>query len=892
MRHTDGHARDVFAHLRGPLEPAAAFAIWAICAMLVALGSAGPARAQTYRDAAHAPDGVISLPHELTPEELLILDEIGAGHRTTPPPTSQPVRGAAEFDRMQGVLIRYPLGISTAIVREMAEDVTVYCIVTASQQQQAYNTFQAAGVNMSHVVFFNANSDSYWTRDYGPWFIYENDHDCGIIDTIYNRPRPNDDAIPTLFANFLGIPAYGPDLIHTGGNWMSDGHGIASSTTLVWEENPTKTPAQINQIVHDYKGIHTYHVVPDPNNTYIDHIDCWGKFLAVDKVLIRSVPISHPQYDEIEETAAYYAAQVSSYGWPFQVYRVYTPNNEPYTNSLILNNKVLVPIMGGSWDSAALASYQAALPGYEVLGFTGSWESTDALHCRAKGVADLELLYVYSIPLRDTPVTTQPYRVAAEIIDHSETGLIANQLRVYWRPGTSGAFSSQVMTSIAGSDSFYTYIPAQSLGTTVQYYVQAADNSGRVETYPLVGAAGPFTFHVEPDNTPPVITGTTDLRSTDDTVGPYVVQTTVTDNTSISQVELLYRLNGGPFTALPMARGGRGLYAAGIPGQPHQTVVEYYVRATDIASNQTVDPPGAPAMLYVFMVAPEVNILLATMESGSSWTHGPVTGGFSDQWHLSTQRNHTPGGAQSWKCGATGAGSYAARLDAGLVTESFELGIDTELTYWQWIAAETSGSYPGYAYDGGLVEINAGGGWQQITPAGGYPYRIRNTSGTGPFPTETRVFSGSQTWHQVTFDLGAYEGATAQVRFRFGSDSTTGLEGWYVDDVSVDGFFINWTSVAEGEPATRVILAAAGASLARGAATLTFTLGAEAAASLQLFDAQGRLVRTLLDRPLAPGAYAVDWDHTTSAGLRAGPGVYFYRLQAGAETVTRRIVLF
>ena len=41
------------------------------------------------------------------------------------------------------------------------------------------------------------------------------------------------------------------------------------------------------------------------------------------------------------------------------------------------------------------------MPGYEVLGFTGSWESTDALHCRAMGVGDRGMLYVWSVPLQD-----------------------------------------------------------------------------------------------------------------------------------------------------------------------------------------------------------------------------------------------------------------------------------------------------------------------------------------------------------------------------------------------------------------------------------------------------------------------------------------------------------
>jgi hypothetical protein len=276
---------------------------------------------------------------------------------------------------------------------------------------------------------------------------------------------------------------------------MADGRTVAASTTLVWTENPSKTHAQIAQMAHDYKGVETYHVVPDVNGEYIQHIDCWGKFLAPDKILIRSVPNTHSQYDEIEAAVDYWEQQTSAYGWPFHVYRVYTPNNQPYTNSLILNRKILVPITGSAWDDDAILSYQQAMPGYEVLGFTGSWQSTDALHCRAKGVGDPGLLYVWSVPLQDVTVPLTEYPVEAQIIDYSQTGLVADQLRVYWRPGTSGAFDYEVMTP-SGTDLYAAAIPAQPMGTTVQYYVHAADNSGRQEDYPIVGAAGPFAFQV------------------------------------------------------------------------------------------------------------------------------------------------------------------------------------------------------------------------------------------------------------------------------------------------------------------------------------------------------------------------------------------------------------
>ena len=122
---------------------------------------------------------------------------------------------------------------------------------------------------------------------------------------------------------------------------------------------------------------------------------------------------------KISFSSAYYASQTCSYGTPFQVFRVYTPNDQPYTNSIILNKKVIVPITGSSWDDDALQSYEDAMPGYEVVGMTGSWESTDALHCRAKGIADVSMLHIHHLPiLGDQPVQTN-YQIQAELTAHS-----------------------------------------------------------------------------------------------------------------------------------------------------------------------------------------------------------------------------------------------------------------------------------------------------------------------------------------------------------------------------------------------------------------------------------------------------------------------------------------
>ena len=408
------------------------------------------------------------------------------GNRTDPPPT--PIRNIAEFERMQGVVIRYPLGITTSLVREMAEDVMVYCLVSSGSQNSAYNSFNNAGVNMDNVEFITGSTDSYWTRDYGPWWVVDGDNNVSVVDHTYNRPRPNDNQAPLKLSNHLNTPYFDSDFITAGGNYMTDGLGVGASSDLVYDENDNLTVSQLHDLMEEYYGVTTYHGLPDPNNTYIDHIDCWGKFLSPNKVLIRSVQTSHAQYDEIEETAAFFENSLTSYGVPWEVFRVYTPNNQPYTNSTILNEKVLVPITNSSWDDEALAVYEEALPGYEILPFTGSWQSTDALHCRTKGVPDLEMLQIFHNPIDDVYYPTGNYVVSAEIIDLSQTGIISAETNLYWKNDNMADYEMVPLVNGGFNPNIYeAEIPISPLETNIQYYISSADNSGRVETLPLAG---------------------------------------------------------------------------------------------------------------------------------------------------------------------------------------------------------------------------------------------------------------------------------------------------------------------------------------------------------------------------------------------------------------------
>ena len=443
--------------------------------------------------------------HYLSEEEMYDTSR-GMNFVETDPPTGEP-RFVAEFEPMQGVMIRYPLGIPTSLVAQLSNNCRVYCIVSNSQQNQANNSFQNAGVNMSNVTFVNAQTDSYWVRDYGPWYIFE-DRNPAIVDNIYNRPRPNDDNISGVFANFWSIPMYGMNLQHTGGNMMEDGRGHGVSDDLVLQENGNNE-TNVRNKMRDYLGIDPYHITIDPQGDYIAHVDCWGKYLAPDKILIAQLPQSNPRYQYYEQVAEYFETTNCCWGYPYRVYRVQEPGGytlAPYTNSLILNKTVYVPLgSNNNYNQQALAVYQEAMPGYEIVGVNGGsagWENTDALHCRTRGVMDFHMLFVDH---RDVLFGEQAWQdsiaVTSKFIAYSGANLKQDSLLVYYSID-GGAYQVSHMTATGNPDEYVGYIKGYQGESEIDYYVFGADESGHRYTQPVFADLDPHHFTMEAHEPP------------------------------------------------------------------------------------------------------------------------------------------------------------------------------------------------------------------------------------------------------------------------------------------------------------------------------------------------------------------------------------------------------
>ena len=72
---------------------------------------------------------------------------------------------------------------------------------------------------------------------------------------------------------------------------------------------------------------------------------------------------------------------------------------------------------------------------------------------------------------------------------------------------------------------------------------------------------------------------------------------------------------------------------------------------------------------------------------------------------------------------------------------------------------------------------------------------------------------------------------------------------------------------------------------------IPYQLATDGYVRLEVFNLLGQQVATLVDGEQLAGAYAVPWDARDAAGHGVAAGVYIYRLTAGGERATRRMVL-
>ncbi len=73
--------------------------------------------------------------------------------------------------------------------------------------------------------------------------------------------------------------------------------------------------------------------------------------------------------------------------------------------------------------------------------------------------------------------------------------------------------------------------------------------------------------------------------------------------------------------------------------------------------------------------------------------------------------------------------------------------------------------------------------------------------------------------------------------------------------------------------------------------TITFSISKTSAVVLTIYDSTGQEIRQLRNSTFAPGEYSVVWDGKNAQGKLVGSGMYIYKLRAGSEIQSRKMML-
>jgi len=273
-------------------------------------------------------------------------------------------------------------------------------------------------------------------------------------------------------------------------------------------------------------------------------------------------------------------------------------------------------------------------------------------------------------------------------------------------------------------------LPAGNFPVAAAHPSCATDTTGAL-TF-VTGEETVVDFHLN-DNLGPAFSNTTVLESTEDAVGPYVVDTAVNDLTGVTGVTLYFTssASGGPH-ALPMdvVDPDFGLYHVEIPGQALGSLVQYWLVAGDPVGNVAADPQLAPLeQIYSFVVDEPTVLLDEDLEGVPGWaTEGTATAGHWEHCdpigveHLGVpvqpEDDHTPNGVMAYITGNNEGGTQGDDdVDGGyhyLYSPMVDLTnySSARLEYWRWFSNDT-GPAPGS--DPWLVQVRSSDyGWYPI----------------------------------------------------------------------------------------------------------------------------------------------------------------------------------
>jgi hypothetical protein len=370
--------------------------------------------------------------------------------------------------------------------------------------------------------------------------------------------------------------------------------------------------------------------------------------------------------------------------------------------------------------------------------------------------------------------------------------------------------------------------------------------------------------------------------------GPYPI-TALVEYTgpigALTGVSLHYSMNGLPYDSVPMSPTGNPDEWGGEVPVTSGAIVRYYIGATESYGGTAEDPQGAPDKAqHSFVAGPAFPVFFYDMEIDPGWTIGAAgDNAISGIWvqadpvgtPAQPEDDHTPVGTQCFVTGNANPGDFPGvnDVDGGrttLLTNIFDATgwADPIISYYRWFS-------------------NNAGDWPDEDP---WRVGISNDGGSS-WVTVENTFNSELDWRRVLFFIRDYVTPTNNMRMRFAANDT--LNGSLVEAAVDDWSMLAFTPGVgvPDPPAPRALaLAPASPNPFRNGTELRYTLPTAGRVTIEVFDINGRAIRTLASEAQTAGPHSALWDGRDDRGHTVPSGPYFVRLVHDGGTVSRAVV--
>ena len=303
-------------------------------------------------------------------------------------------------------------GVLKEMIAKAAGRLPLVILVNDKEQlKTALEIAESTNADLSDVSFYVFKLDTIWLRDFGPRFL-ETESQPESIDFYYDGTRPLDDQFPNKWGEQAGVKNTTVEWTLQGGNLISNGAGLAFTSTRFFDDNHVRFPFRNRPANPEYErrklvmdafkkstNIDRLLFLKPLNPEATKHVDMLTTFLAPGHMLVaRLDPRVDPANARILDENARFLKTVQVDGRPMRVDRIDIPPRQdkywsPYTNVIFANDLVLIPIYKSDSPvlvNRAIETYRRLLPGKEVdtIDMTSMQKLEGALHCLSINVPE------------------------------------------------------------------------------------------------------------------------------------------------------------------------------------------------------------------------------------------------------------------------------------------------------------------------------------------------------------------------------------------------------------------------------------------------------------------------------------------------------------------------